>query len=218
LSAASGKTIYVSYLTQDGTATDGSDYTSVNSSLTFSPGETSKSFNVSISNDSLDEDNETILIEFGDITNATAGSTDTAVLTITDNDATPSVTFTSSSQSGAENVGTMTITAELSAVSGRDVTVPFTITGTASQGSGLDYTITSSPITITAGQTTAGPELVDSRLPGGGHAAGILHHQRIVPTLYGLIVLRPRFPVVRETDTTVRDVRRRLFQRQRQTV
>ncbi len=66
---------------------------------------------------------------------------------------TPTVTFTTASQSGAENAGTMTITAQLSGTSSADVDVPFTLSGTATDG-GTDYSITASPITIPAGATT----------------------------------------------------------------
>ena len=65
----------------------------------------------------------------------------------------PTVTFTSTSQSGAENAGTMTITAQLSVASGLAVTVPFTPSGTAT-GGGMDYSITASPVIISAGATT----------------------------------------------------------------
>ncbi|HVP12283.1 MAG TPA: Calx-beta domain-containing protein, partial [Phycisphaerae bacterium] len=65
----------------------------------------------------------------------------------------PTVTFSAASQSASESAGSMTVTAQLSAVSAHDVTVPFTVGGTASTPS--DYTITASPITITAGSTTA---------------------------------------------------------------
>ncbi|QTA81634.1 Uncharacterized protein dnl_39760 [Desulfonema limicola] len=64
----------------------------------------------------------------------------------------PSVSFTTSSQSRAENGGAMNVTAQLSVVSGLNVTVPFTLSGTASNGA--DYSITGSPVTITAGSTT----------------------------------------------------------------
>ena len=67
----------------------------------------------------------------------------------------PTVSFTSDVQSAAENAGAATITAQLSATIASDVTVPFTVSGTATQGVGDDYTITSSPITIPAGSTTA---------------------------------------------------------------
>lgn len=65
----------------------------------------------------------------------------------------PDVSFTTASQSGAENGPAMTITVQLSATMGVNVTVPFTLSGTAT-GGGIDYTITPSPITIPAGQTT----------------------------------------------------------------
>jgi len=49
----------------------------------------------------------------------------------------------------------MTITAELSAASGQDVSVPFSLSGTATEGGGNDYTITATPVSISAGDTTA---------------------------------------------------------------
>jgi hypothetical protein len=88
-------------------------------------------------------------------TNATAAAPTVHTATITDNDSAPTVSWTSASQSGAENVGTMTVTAQLSATSGLDVTVPFTLGGSATQGAGADYTITASPITIPAGSDNA---------------------------------------------------------------
>ncbi len=67
----------------------------------------------------------------------------------------PTVVFTSASQTVAEDSGTATITAQLDSTIANDVTVPFTLSGTATEGGGSDYTITASPITITAGNTTA---------------------------------------------------------------
>jgi hypothetical protein len=65
----------------------------------------------------------------------------------------PSVTFTTATQVSASESGTMTVTVELSTPYSQDVTVPFTISGTATLTT--DYSITSSPITIPAGSTTA---------------------------------------------------------------
>jgi len=59
LSTASGKQITVDYATANGTATAGSDYTSASGTLTFNPGDVSKTFNVSITNDSTSEYDET---------------------------------------------------------------------------------------------------------------------------------------------------------------
>ena len=57
-----GSTITVGYSTSDGTAVSGSDYTSASGTLTFGPTETEKTFTVSASNDSLDENDETIIL------------------------------------------------------------------------------------------------------------------------------------------------------------
>ena len=67
----------------------------------------------------------------------------------------PACNFTAASQSDSESCGTMTITAQLSETSDENVTIPFSLGGTATEGAGADYTITSSPITITTGNTTA---------------------------------------------------------------
>jgi len=87
LSAASTQTVTVHYATSDGTATAGSDYTAANGTLTFSPGNTSKTFSVSILEDALVEGNETVNLSLTNPSNATLGTPSTAVLTIVDNDA-----------------------------------------------------------------------------------------------------------------------------------
>ena len=59
LNAASGKTVSVNWATADGTANAPADYTADNGSLTFAPGETSKSVTVSVNGDTVVEPNET---------------------------------------------------------------------------------------------------------------------------------------------------------------
>lgn len=78
----------------------------------------------------------------------------TAAVSITVNSFARNVTWSSASQNGAESAGTLTVTATLSTASAYDVTVPFTLSGTAT-GGGTDYSVTASPLTITAGGTTA---------------------------------------------------------------
>ena len=62
LSRASERRVSVSYLTEDGTATAGSDYTAVNGMLTFAPGETAKTITVVTLDDSVDDDGETLTL------------------------------------------------------------------------------------------------------------------------------------------------------------
>ncbi|MBK9085613.1 MAG: retention module-containing protein [Sterolibacteriaceae bacterium] len=59
LSAASGQTVTVGYNTSNGTATEGADYTAATGTLSFAPGETSKSITVPILNDATYEGAET---------------------------------------------------------------------------------------------------------------------------------------------------------------
>ena len=72
LSAASGLAVTVNYATSNGTATAGADYTAISATtLTFSPGQTTKTFNVAVLADSLDEANETVTLTISSASNAT---------------------------------------------------------------------------------------------------------------------------------------------------
>ena len=51
LSAVSAKTVTVDYATSEGTASEPADYNETNGTLTFSPGETEKTFTVTIKED-----------------------------------------------------------------------------------------------------------------------------------------------------------------------
>ena len=146
--------VSVTCATSNGTASAGSDYTATSGTLNWADGDTaSKQFTVSIADDVVFEGNETITLTLSAPTGgAMLGAPATAVLTIVDDEAMPSVSFTTASQSGGENVGSMTITAQLSAVSGVNTTVPFTVSGSASNPA--DFTISSSPLTIPAGSTS----------------------------------------------------------------
>jgi Calx-beta domain len=55
----------VSYATSDGTARAGEDYTATSGTLSFAAGETEKTFNVPVTNDSLDEDAESFSVTLG---------------------------------------------------------------------------------------------------------------------------------------------------------
>ncbi|MGE0414689.1 MAG: Calx-beta domain-containing protein, partial [Verrucomicrobiales bacterium] len=71
LDAASGLTVTVDYATASGSATSGADFTATSGSLTFAPGETSKTVTVAITNDGTFELNETFTV---DLSNAANGS------------------------------------------------------------------------------------------------------------------------------------------------
>ncbi|RMG94232.1 MAG: hypothetical protein D6706_14100 [Chloroflexi bacterium] len=90
-------TASVEYLTVDGTATSGSDYTAASGVLTFTTSPSSLTFSVTIINDSTDEPDETVNLVLRNPVNAVLGSDDTAVLTILDDDPTPATPTPTSS-------------------------------------------------------------------------------------------------------------------------
>ena len=71
LSAASMQTVTVQYATADGTAKAGSDYTSASGSLTFAPGELTKTISVAVIGDTTVESNEKFVVKLGTAVGAT---------------------------------------------------------------------------------------------------------------------------------------------------
>ena len=86
LSAASNLTVTVNFATADSSATAGSDYTATNGTLTFNPGDTSKTVSVSIAGDLTNEFDETLLLNLSNATNANINDSQ-GVGTITNDDA-----------------------------------------------------------------------------------------------------------------------------------
>ncbi|MFL6285583.1 MAG: Calx-beta domain-containing protein, partial [Pyrinomonadaceae bacterium] len=81
----------VDYATNDGTATERSDYTTARGTLRFAPGETEKTFDVLITDDALQETDETFNVTLSNPTGPLAiGAPASAPFTIKDNDGGPS--------------------------------------------------------------------------------------------------------------------------------
>lgn len=153
LSATPSQAVTVRFTTSNGTATAGSDYTAQDVILTFNPGETSKSFNVPILQDNLDENDETVNLTLSTPTNATLGTLVNAALTIFDDDPLPTVQFSSANYSINENGGSATIQVTLSTAPGRTVAVNYaTSNGSATAGS--DYQARSGAFSFNPGETT----------------------------------------------------------------
>lgn len=149
-----GNPTTVDYSVTGGTATgSGTDYTLSAGTITFAAGTTTANLNFSVNNDAIDEDNETIIIRLSNPTNCNLGTTYTHTYTINDDDAAPTIQFSTTSSSGLESVASKTITINLSAASSKNVSVAFTTSGTATKGT--DYTISNNSITILAGNTSA---------------------------------------------------------------
>jgi uncharacterized repeat protein (TIGR01451 family) len=153
LNQSSTETITVNYVTADGTALAGSDYTAASGMLTFAPGETSKTFTVNISDDTMYESNETFTAVLSSPVNATLGTPDNAEVTITNDDFQPTVAFSESGYSVDEEEGSVDITVILSNPSYQTITVNYaTFNGTALDGS--DFIDASGTLTFAPGDTS----------------------------------------------------------------
>jgi uncharacterized repeat protein (TIGR01451 family) len=141
LSIISGETVSVDYASDDGTAAAGSDYTAISDTLTFNPGTTVLTFSVPITDDTLDESNETITLTLSNPTNSILGSNNPAVLTILDDDVMAVVNITKTGPLTATVGQIVAYTFTVSLVSGvpvTDVTVSDTIADQANYRSGDD--------------------------------------------------------------------------------
>jgi probable HAF family extracellular repeat protein len=153
----SDEAVSVGYATSNGTATAGADYTATSGTLNFADGETSKSFNVAVSDDTLDEADETVNLTLsGPAGGATLGTQSTAVLNITDNDSAPTISVADPAAVPEGNAGTVNLvfSVTLAAASAQTVTVGY---ATSSLGmtatAGTDYTAASGTLTFNPGDT-----------------------------------------------------------------
>ena len=153
LSTPSDFPVTVDYATSNNTAVAGNDYNAASGTLSFAPGETAKTFTVTVFDDVLDETNETVTLHLSNMTNAQQGNPDEVTLTIIDDDAAPTLSFTTGSITVSEDSVTAVLDVVLSAESGKTLHVPISIiNGTAK--SGQDFLLGSDKITLVPGETS----------------------------------------------------------------
>ena len=136
--------VEVTYTVLGGSATQGADYGGIYTGLLeFAANETSKTFKVTILNDTLAEGAETVLLRLSDPTGAILGNRPTAALTILDNDPAGSFKFSAASYSVNEGVPTLTVTVTRLGGTGGGVSVSYLVDpadpGTATEG--VDFTL-----------------------------------------------------------------------------
>jgi subtilisin family serine protease len=155
LSAASTSVVTVNFATANGTATAGSDYVASSGTLTFAPGETTKTINVTINGDTTFEANETYFVNLSSPSNATLNDSQGSG-TIVNDDTNPvgvSINDVSITE-GNRNTKNAIFTVRLSNALSNAVTVNFA-TANGSAAAGSDYTATSGSVRIRAGNTRA---------------------------------------------------------------
>lgn len=155
LSHASAQTVSVNWTTVDGTATAGSDYVAGNGTLTFNPGETSKTITVFVNGDTAYESSETFSVQLSNVTNALL-SGGSGVATINNDDAAPIPSVSIDDEAMAEgNTGytQFTFTISLSAPATAASSVKWkTVAGTALASS--DFTSATGTVSFAAGEST----------------------------------------------------------------
>ena len=135
LSEVHSDPVTVDWATSDGTATAGSDYTAGDGTVNFAPNETRKTIDIAITDDALDESDETFTVTLSSPSNAELGVAKTTTVTIADNDvrgvAISPTTLTITEGAGktyevvlnTQPTGDVTVTPSLATGSDADVTL-----------------------------------------------------------------------------------------------
>jgi hypothetical protein len=198
LSKPATAAVTVNYTTRDGTATvsDG-DYFAASGTLTFAPGETRKTINVSVVGDTVYEGTETFSVELSSPVNALLGRGE-ASATITNDDryAPPPPAFIDVvGPSGSLTEGGIAVfVIQLSQALIDPVVVRFrTVGGTATAGQ--DFTAVTGPLTFAPGETlkTVSVSTIDDKRPEGDERFTLQLTQ---------LPQRPGSAVVRTTSAT----------------
>jgi len=138
------------------TAEESTDFTLSATTVTIPANNTSATFDITIVDDNIREDDEVIIL---DLLNPVNGNLANPVnnpiqfeYTILDNEPDPSVEFASTTSTVGENGASAQVPINLSGESGQTVTVDYTLSGTATSGD--DYIFSAGTATFLAGETT----------------------------------------------------------------
>jgi YD repeat-containing protein len=149
--------VTAAYVTSTGTAAPGLDFGTQDGTAVFAAGTANNATRVvtiPIAQDTLDEADETLALNISSVMGGVVGTPSRTDLTITDDDATPTLSIADLSlYEGNSATTTANVTVTLSAISGQTVTVQYASSnGTATAGS--DYTTVSGTLTIPAGSSS----------------------------------------------------------------
>jgi Calx-beta domain/Bacterial Ig domain/FG-GAP-like repeat/Bacterial cadherin-like domain len=155
LSNPNSEAVTVKYAVVDDTATlADKDFLDGSGTVTFAPGETSKTIKVLIQGDTKFETDQTLKVNLIEATNAALAAQTAAIGTIRNDDLKPTVSIANAiAKEGNTDTTPITFTATLSSASDEEIKVNYAITdGTATSGS--DYEPLNSELVFAPGQTT----------------------------------------------------------------
>jgi hypothetical protein len=153
LSAPSGQTVSVAWTSADDTATAGVDYVAASGSLTFAPGVTTRTLNVAVNGDQLDEPNETFFVNLSNPSHASISGAQGIGTIITDDSSLPGLNIDDVSVvEGDAGTAKLTLTVTLDKASAQQVKVNYA-TSSDTASSGTDFQATSGTLTFNAGET-----------------------------------------------------------------
>ena len=150
-SGASTPAVQVHYETGNGSALEGVDYARSEGDLAFAPGQTSKSFSIPVTNNSIADGARTVLLYLSAPQNAQLGPQGTAVLTLQDNDVSGTIKFSATGYTYPDKAGYATITVTRSGGSASGASVKYRTGSAGTAVAGLDYAPISSPQTLVFG-------------------------------------------------------------------
>lgn len=152
LSAASGFPVSVNYATADGTALADSDYAAATGTVTFAPGQTTKTVSVSVFGDTVHEASETFTLLLSSPTNATLGANGTG--TIVNDDSLPGASIAPASVAEGDGGTTdLVFTISLTNPSDQLLRVGYA-TGGGDATAGVDFAAVSAVVEFQPGETT----------------------------------------------------------------
>jgi Calx-beta domain/Dockerin type I domain/SdrD B-like domain len=154
LSAITGADVTVHFSTANGTATAGQDYVaSPDTILTIPAGQQSATISVALKDDSVDEADETFVVNLSSPTGTVIGN-GTGTGTILDDDPAPTVAiFDSSRIEPISGTSAMQFSISLSAASSQTIVVPYS-TAPDTASADVDYVSVSDSVTFDPGETT----------------------------------------------------------------
>lgn len=216
LSAARSAPVTVEWATSAGSATPGpdGDYADASGTLTFMPGETARTLDVTVRDDEIDEPDETLTVILSSPTNATLeDGRGEATGTIVDDDGPPRLRIADTQ--AQEDEGRLTFEVALTNPSAHPATVEWaTSAGTATPGPGRDYTEASGTLSFKPGQTAGAVEVAvrDDRVHEGDETVFVTLSAPVNATLEreedtatGTIIDNDRPPRIRILDAAARE-------------